>query len=89
MFFTAGRRLVTLVVLSFATLGFLAVPIGERTGYEHTRALLRTKEAGKVGEQLLDIGGHLRGAVFEQVKDIGAAKDEDSGDEPQAEWHAH
>ncbi len=76
MFITAGRRLVTLVIMSFATLGFLAVPIGERTGYEHTRALMRTKEAQKISAQLVDIGDKLRAAVFEEVKDVGAVKDE-------------
>lgn len=76
MFITAGRRLFTLVVLSFATLGFLAVPIGDRTGYEHARVIMRTKEAKKIGAQLVDIGDKLRAAVFEEVKDVGAAKDE-------------
>ncbi len=76
MLIAASRRIVTLVVLSFAALGFLAVPIGDRTGYEHTRDLLRTKEAKTLGERLLDIGDKLRSAVFEQVKDVGALKEE-------------
>ncbi len=76
MLIAASRRIVTLVVLSFAALGFLAVPIGDRTGYEHTRDLLRTKEAATLGERLLDIGDKLRGAVFDQVNKIGALKEE-------------
>jgi hypothetical protein len=72
----ASRRIVTLVVLSFAKLGFLAVPIGDRTGYQHARDLLRTKEAATLGERLLHIGDELRAAVFDQVKDVGALKEE-------------
>jgi hypothetical protein len=42
--FRLGRRAIGLVTGLFALLGFIAVPIGERTGYEHVKAVLGTPE---------------------------------------------
>lgn len=80
VFLTAGRRLVSLVVLSFAALGFLAVPIGDKTGYEHTRTLLGTREAARVGESLEALGAKLKEMVLGELEDVGAVKDEPSLD---------
>jgi hypothetical protein len=44
VFFRLGRRAIGLVTGFFALLGFIAVPIGERTGYEHVKAALATPE---------------------------------------------
>lgn len=40
-----GRRLVEGTVGLFALLGFLYVPLGRHTGWEHTRAVLSTPAA--------------------------------------------
>jgi hypothetical protein len=40
-----GRRLVEGAVGLFALLGFLYVPLGRHTGWEHTRAVLSTPAA--------------------------------------------
>lgn len=80
MFLTAGRRLVSLVVLSFAALGFLAVPIGDKTGYEHTRTLLSTREAERVGESLGALADKLKEMLLGELEDVGAVKDEPSTD---------
>lgn len=78
MFVTAGRRLVSLVVCSFATLGFLAVPIGPKTGYEHLRSVLATPEATRVGEALGTLGRALKKTLISELERIGAVKDEPS-----------
>lgn len=44
MVFSVIRRVATILVLCFATLGFLAVPVGEKTGYEHAASFLATDE---------------------------------------------
>ncbi len=44
MFFRLGRRAIGMVTGFFALLGFIAVPIGEHTGYEHVKAALGTAE---------------------------------------------
>jgi hypothetical protein len=76
VFVTAGRRLVSLVVVSFAALGFMAVPIGDRTGYEHARAILATPEAARLGESLGRVVDRLREALLGELENIGAVKDE-------------
>ena len=45
MFGTLGRRAVESVVVAFALLGFGLVPLGSKTGLEHSVALLRTAPA--------------------------------------------
>jgi hypothetical protein len=42
--FRLGRRAIGMVTGFFALLGFIAVPIGERTGYEHVKSALGTPE---------------------------------------------
>ena len=45
MFGTFGRRVVETVVVAFALLGFGLVPLGSKTGLEHSLALLQTAPA--------------------------------------------
>jgi len=54
VFGTMGRRAVESVVALFAVLGFCFVPLGSKTGFEHTLALLRTDT---VQEALEGLGG--------------------------------
>lgn len=76
MFLSAGRRLISLAVLSFAALGFLAVPIGDRTGYEHTRALLGTREAERLGKSLSNLAGKLKDTLLSELGEFGSLKEE-------------
>lgn len=39
------RRAVEGVVVAFAALGFFVVPLGERTGFQHARAIVETRAA--------------------------------------------
>ena len=61
-----SARTVELVVLLFAVLGFMFVPLGKRTGLEHARAVLSTGAAVEAGQALygtiLRVGGELRRA---------------------------
>jgi hypothetical protein len=76
VFVAAGRRLVSLVVLSFALLGFLAVPIGDKTGYEHARTLLATQEAARLGATLSSLASQLKETLLGELQQVGAVKDE-------------
>ena len=44
MLLRLGRRAIGMVTGFFALLGFVAVPIGDRTGYEHVKQALETPE---------------------------------------------
>jgi len=47
-----GRRALALLIGYFALLGFMAVPIGDRTGLQHLRVFLSTPEASRAVESL-------------------------------------
>ncbi len=47
MFARLGLRALNLVMLFFAMLGFFFVPLGERTAWEHSRAVLDTPAASE------------------------------------------
>jgi hypothetical protein len=51
-----GRRLAEGAVALFALLGFLYVPLGRHTGFEHARAVLTTPAAA---EAIKDVGSTL------------------------------
>ncbi|MBN1608504.1 MAG: hypothetical protein JW940_17865 [Polyangiaceae bacterium] len=61
-----SARTVELVVLLFAVLGFMFVPLGKRTGFEHARAVLSTSAAVEAGQELygamVRVGDRLRKA---------------------------
>jgi hypothetical protein len=54
------RRAVELTVGFFALLGFVWVPLGQRTGYEHVRAILATGPAAEAGRELVQAAVGLR-----------------------------
>lgn len=60
MFGTVGRRAVDSVVALFAILGFCFVPLGEKTGFEHTLALVQTVPAREAGVGLLNAVSRAR-----------------------------
>lgn len=59
-----GRRALDVIVLVFAALGFVYVPLGQRTGLEHVRAIFSTPEAERAGRELeeavIGLGDELR-----------------------------
>lgn len=60
VFGNVGRRLVEGIVSLFALLGFLYVPLGQRTGFEHARAVLSTPAASAAIEDLTSAALSLR-----------------------------
>jgi hypothetical protein len=54
--FGTAKRIITLVVLGFAVLGFVGVPIFEKTGYEHLRDFLGSPTAKEASSE---IEGHI------------------------------
>jgi hypothetical protein len=46
------RRVFGLGVSIFATLGFLAVPLGEKTGFQHAKSIAMSTEAQRFGRDL-------------------------------------
>jgi hypothetical protein len=67
VFGNVGRRLVEGVVSLFALLGFLYVPLGHHTGYEHARAVLSTPAASAAIEDLSAAALRLRVRAVELV----------------------
>ena len=64
MFGNVGRRLVEGVVGLFALLGFIYVPLGQHTGFEHARAVLSTPAASAAIEDLTTTALRLRGQAL-------------------------
>jgi hypothetical protein len=67
VFRSAGRRLVEATVGLFALLGFLYVPLGRHTGFEHARAVLGTPAAAEAIEDLTTAALELRQRALELV----------------------
>ena len=47
MLFRLGRRAVLSIVVFFALLGFVSVPLGEKTGWGHVQAIAQTPAASQ------------------------------------------
>lgn len=48
-----GRRAVETVVLLFALLGFVFVPLGKKTGFEHARAIWASRAVSEAVRETL------------------------------------
>lgn len=57
-------RLGRAVVLLFAVLGFVCVPLGHRTGFEHLVAILKTGAAADTGRDLVQAAARLRAQLL-------------------------
>lgn len=68
-----GRRLVEGVVGLFALLGFIYVPLGRHTGFEHARAVLSTPAASAAIEDLTRAALRLRGQAVGLITGHGLA----------------
>ena len=62
-----GRRLLESVVGLFAILGFLYVPLGRQTGFEHARAVFTTPAAGSAIEDLTTTALGLRQRAWDFI----------------------
>ena len=65
VFGNVGRKLVEGTVGLFALLGFLYVPLGRHTGFEHAQAVLSTPQASAAIEDLTNAALRLRARAFE------------------------
>jgi hypothetical protein len=71
------RRIVGLGVSIFATLGFLSVPLGERTGFQHAKAIVLSDEASHFGRA-------LRRAIAELERQLQAELRDEPPPEPRS-----
>ena len=69
-----GKRLAEGVVGLFAILGFLYVPLGRRTGFEHTCAVLGTPAAAAALEDLTRTALDLRQRAIDFVSRHASAQ---------------
>ncbi|HYQ17647.1 MAG TPA: hypothetical protein VEQ58_17865 [Polyangiaceae bacterium] len=69
-----GRRLVESVVGLFAVLGFVYVPLGRHTGFEHLRAVLSTPAAAAAIEDLSKTALDLRQRAVDFVTQRAVAE---------------
>ena len=72
------RRAVEGIVIAFAALGFFVVPLGERTGFQHARAILETRAA----RDAMDGMSRALGSVYRSVWSGVTAPAVDSKDPP-------
>lgn len=72
-FGTLGKRFAEGVVGLFAVLGFMYVPLGRRTGFEHARAVLSTPAAAAAVEDFTRTALELRQRAVDFV--MGHAED--------------
>jgi hypothetical protein len=59
-----GRRVLDFSIGFFALLGFVLVPLGERTAFEHVKAIFSTGPAVEAGRDLVGAGARLRQRIF-------------------------
>ena len=59
-----GRRLLDFSIGFFALLGFVLVPLGERTAFEHVKAIFSTGPAVEAGRDLLEAGAAPASPAF-------------------------
>jgi hypothetical protein len=60
-----GRRCIESVVGLFAVLGFIYVPLGRHTGFEHAKAVLSTPAASAAIDDLTQTALRLRTRAFD------------------------
>lgn len=69
-----GRRCIESVVGLFAVLGFIYVPLGRHTGFEHAKAVLSTPAALRAWSELSQTALGLRERAFAFVGErLGAS----------------
>jgi hypothetical protein len=66
-----GRRVLEAGAGLFALLGFVFVPLGKRTGFEHVVAIFSTPAAKEAGHELFEASLRLRQQVLDAVAGAG------------------
>jgi len=66
-----GRRVLEAGAGLFALLGFVFVPLGKRTGFEHMVAIFSTPAAKEAGHELFQASLRLRQQVLDAVAGAG------------------
>jgi hypothetical protein len=56
---TLPKRALEAAVVFFALYAFLFVPLGQKTGFQHVKAILSTEEAGRAGEEIKTAGSRM------------------------------
>ena len=82
VFGTTGRRATEILVGLFALLGFVCVPLGQKTGFEHVRAIAATGAAREAARDLLSALTWARSRLFGAVTESEPAPPAKPG-EPQ------
>jgi hypothetical protein len=77
-----GRRAVEAVVVTFAVLGFVFVPLGKKTGLEHARAIAASRAAVDAAQELLAASGKLREQMFQMLRSDGPPESRAARKEP-------
>jgi len=75
-------RLVETGVLVFAALGFCYVPLGERTGYEHARAIAASPEVRDFAAGMLQAGRSLHARLLGRLAEVVHAQFPATDDDP-------
>lgn len=57
--FRIAKSGVNAIILLFALYGFVALPLGKKTAYQHLKAILSTQEAEDAGGELREAGGRM------------------------------
>jgi hypothetical protein len=76
VFGIAGRRIAEALVALFALLGFVFVPLGQKTAFQHTLAIFSTPPALSAFRELAGTVLQLRDKVVEAVMPTSAPKDQ-------------
>lgn len=63
-----GRRATEAALVLFAALGFCFVPLGKKTGLDHTKALLATDAAKEAGAGVAEAFVRLRQSLLSPVE---------------------
>jgi hypothetical protein len=62
-----ARRAIEALTLLFALLGFCFVPLGNKTGVEHARAVVKTEAAAEAGRELWGAARRLRERIASEL----------------------
>lgn len=66
-----AKRLVNLVVVVLAAVTFFLVPLGDKTLFQHLRAIFSTPAAGELGRELKKTGEDVVQEVKKAAPDAG------------------
>ena len=73
VFGTTGRRAFEMLVGLFALLGFVYVPLGQKTGFEHLKAIAATAPARQAAAELLQAALWARARLLGELTGDGAS----------------